>query len=151
MAEQPSEAYVTKFDSFSNRLFAWNGAGQKLCRLAMTTLDVIICTHNRASELDRALAALATQRGSDCLFWSALVVDNGSTDNTADVVEAWRTGGGIPDLRRVVELKAGLTAAHRRGVRETNGSSIAFVDDDNLLAPDWIHSLAEAICAFQGW
>jgi glycosyltransferase involved in cell wall biosynthesis len=113
----------------------------------MTTLDVIICTYNRASELDRALAALATQQGSDRLLWSVLVVDNGSKDDTAGVVEAWRIGGGIPGLRRVVELKTGLTAARRRGVRETNGSWIAFVDDDNLLAPDWIHSLAEAIAA----
>ena len=41
-------------------------------------LEVIICTCNRASELDRMLAALASQSQAKDIVWSVLVVDNGS-------------------------------------------------------------------------
>lgn len=53
-------------------------------------LDVIICTHNRAADLNRTLAALASQTKTDDVHWSVLVIDSGSTDPTSTVVEACR-------------------------------------------------------------
>jgi glycosyltransferase involved in cell wall biosynthesis len=113
----------------------------------LISLDVVVCTYNRAADLDRVLAALACQEPTENVDWSVLVVDNASTDTTAEVVEAWRVRGGLPRLRRVLETEQGLSAARLRGVQETTAEWIAFVDDDNLLAPDWIRALGRAIAA----
>ena len=43
------------------------------------SIDVIICTYNRASDLDEVLAALAGQQGTEDVQWSIPVVDNAST------------------------------------------------------------------------
>jgi glycosyltransferase involved in cell wall biosynthesis len=110
-------------------------------------IDVVICTYNRAANLDNTLSALGAQRVSGYVIWSVLVVDNGSTDSTADVVEAHRLRHLLPGLRRVVESEKGLTPARRRGVGETSAPWIAFVDDDNLLDPGWLDAIARAIRA----
>ncbi|NEX91613.1 glycosyltransferase [Caulobacter sp. 17J65-9] len=111
---------------------------------APAAVQVVVCTYNRAQHLDATLAALSRQQAAP-MPWSVLVVDNASTDDTAAVVEAWR--GRVPGLRRVLEPEPGVTAARRRGARETEADWIAFVDDDNLLEPDWIAGAAAAIAA----
>jgi len=108
-------------------------------------IDVVICTYNRASNLEDVLAALSAQRVDPDIKWSVLVVDNASTDHTASVVGAHRARQVLPGLRRVLESEQGLTWARRRGVRETSAPWIAFVDDDNLVEPGWLQAIAEAI------
>lgn len=108
-------------------------------------LDVVICTCNRAAQLDAVLTGLAEQRCGTQIAWRVLVVDNASTDATADVVEAHRSKQSLPSLRRVFEPELGLTAARLRGVRETAAPWIAFVDDDNLLEPTWLAAVGRAI------
>jgi GT2 family glycosyltransferase len=108
-------------------------------------IDVVICTYNRASNLEDVLAALSAQRVDPDIEWSVLVVDNASTDHTANVVGAHRVRQVLPGLRRVLESEQGLTPARRRGVRETSAPWIAFVDDDNLVEPEWLQAIAEAI------
>jgi glycosyltransferase involved in cell wall biosynthesis len=111
------------------------------------TIDVVICTCNRASQLDETLTALARQTQSAAVSWRALVVDNASTDATAAVVEKHRANGRIPALRRVFESEQGLTHARRRGVRETDAPWIAFIDDDNLLEHGWLEAVSHSIQA----
>jgi glucosyl-dolichyl phosphate glucuronosyltransferase len=108
-------------------------------------LDVVICTYNNAAGLDEVLARLARQRAPD-VSWAVTVVDNASTDRTREVVEAHVATAACP-IRYVHEATRGLTAARLRGVRETDGDWIAFVDDDNLLEPDWIAAIAAAVDA----
>ena len=105
-------------------------------------IQVVICTYNRARLLHRALAALARQRGTQDVAWSVLVVDNNSTDDTAAVVEAQAKAGGVPGLRYEREVEQGLTPARRRGVLATRAPWIAFIDDDCLVAEDWIAQAA---------
>jgi len=106
------------------------------------TLDVAICTWNRADDLDLVLTALAGQAVSADVEWRVLVVDNASTDHTSAVVERHAASGALPGLRRVHEPEQGLTPARRRAVLETSADWIAFVDDDNLLEPGWIAAVA---------
>jgi glycosyltransferase involved in cell wall biosynthesis len=112
---------------------------------ATVAVDIVICTYNRAGSLDKVLSGLSEQRVGPGVNWSVLVVDNRSTDSTADVVEFHRARHLLPGLRRVVESEQGLTPARRRGSRETNAPWIAFVDDDTLPEPRWLDSIAEAI------
>src|SRR5215469_1114012 len=111
----------------------------------IVNIDIVICTYNRAANLDEVLSALSAQRVGSDVIWSVLVVDNASSDATAEVVEAHRLCHLLPGLRRVVESEQGLTPARRRGVHETMAPWIAFVDDDNLLAPGWVDAIAQAI------
>ena len=81
-------------------------------------IDIVICTYNRAMHLDEVLYALSAQRVERGVTWSVLVVDNGSTDSTEEVVEAHRLRQLLPGLRRVTENQQGLhacSAARRIG------------------------------------
>ncbi len=100
----------------------------------MQKLSVIICTHNpRGESLQRTLEALRKQTlpKSD---WELLVVDNGSTPPVAQMFEVvWH-----PLARHVREEALGLTPARRRGIMESTAEILVFVDDDNVLAPDYL-------------
>lgn len=106
-----------------------------------TSIDLVLCTYNNAAFLDRTLAAISRQRVSSNVSWRVLVVDNNCTDETPAVVEKHRQAGGFP-LRIVREPRQGLTPARLSGVHNTTGEWIAFVDDDCLLAEDWIEEAA---------
>lgn len=101
-------------------------------------MDIIICTYNNADLLERSLATLAKQRFSTSCSWTVLVVDNNCTDRTASVVDAYIQAQTIPGLRRIVETKQGLTHARLCGINHSSSEWVAFVDDDCLLAEDWV-------------
>jgi glucosyl-dolichyl phosphate glucuronosyltransferase len=108
-------------------------------------IDIVICTYNRASCLDAVLSTLALQTCNDEVLWGVLVVDNASTDTTAEVVASHRAKGALPELHYVFEPTLGLTAARLRGARETKAQWIAFVDDDNFPDSNWLRAIARAI------
>jgi glycosyltransferase involved in cell wall biosynthesis len=111
-------------------------------------LDLVICTFNNSAGLDEVLARLSRQHDA-ALDWSITVVDNACTDDTKDVVAA-HAERGAPPIRYVLEPQQGLTPARLRGVRETGGDWIAFVDDDNLLEPGWVAAIGAAVQAHPG-
>lgn len=108
---------------------------------AHTSIDLVLCTYNNAALLDRALEAISAQRVSSGVAWQVLVVDNNCTDETPEVVEKHQRSGRLP-LRRIRESRQGLTPARLCGVQNTTGEWIAFIDDDCLLAEDWIEQAA---------
>ena len=61
-------------------------------------IDIVICTYNRASGLDLVLENLSRQSCGDRVQWRVLVVDNASTDGTAEVVakHRHRAGTAVP-------------------------------------------------------
>jgi glycosyltransferase involved in cell wall biosynthesis len=98
---------------------------------------VLVCTHNNAGMLDRALESIAGQALPPGVRWEVLVVANRCTDETGEVVRRWGASGRIPRLRYVSERRLGVSFARRRGLRESRGRLIGSVDDDCLLASDW--------------
>lgn len=100
-------------------------------------LTVLVCTHNQAQGLDRTLQSIAGQVLPPGIRWEVLVVANRCTDETAKVVRRWGATGRIPRIRYFSERRLGVSFARRRGLRESRGRLIGFVDDDCLLAPDW--------------
>lgn len=105
------------------------------------SIDLVVCTYNNAALLDATLDAVARQRVSEGVDWRVLVVNNNCTDETPEVLERHARSRRLP-LRTVVETKQGLTPARVRGVRETAGEWVAFVDDDCLLEEDWVEQAA---------
>jgi glycosyltransferase involved in cell wall biosynthesis len=100
-------------------------------------LTLLVCTHNRARLLDRALEGIAGQVLPPGVRWEVLVVANRCTDTTAEVVRRWGGSGRIPRLRYISERRLGVSFARQRGLRESRGRLVGFVDDDCLLEPDW--------------
>lgn len=108
----------------------------------MTThLTVAICTWNRAALLERALRCLANLAIPPDVSWEVVVVDNGSTDRTSEVVAAM--AGALP-LRSVVEPESGLSHARNAAVRAARGHYILWTDDDVFVDQGWLAAYAGA-------
>ncbi len=102
-------------------------------------ISVIICAHNpRPAYLERTLRSLEMQ-SLPLTGWALTVVDNASEPRLDRSVDLnWHSSARI-----VREETLGLTPARLRGIRESTGDVIVFVDDDNVLAPDYLERTAE--------
>jgi glycosyltransferase involved in cell wall biosynthesis len=102
-------------------------------------ISVIICTHNpRPDYLMRVLEALKSQTLPKDQ-WELLLVDNASKERLA---EKWDLGW-HPGARHIRETEAGLTPARLRGINESQGELLVFVDDDNILSSDYLELALE--------
>ncbi len=100
----------------------------------MPHVSVILCTHNpRFDYLRRALDALKAQT-LPSEQWVLLLIDNASKERLA---EAWDISW-HPQARHVREDELGLTPARLRGIQESCGELLVFIDDDNVVAPDFL-------------
>ena len=97
--------------------------------------SVIIGTHNRAALLEVALETLCHQSLAPAAY-EVIVVDNGSTDETASVVAAFRQR--LPNLRYCFEAVPGISVARNHGWRVAQGQYVAFTDDDSRLPAEWL-------------
>lgn len=98
-------------------------------------LSVIVCTYNRADDLQCALETLCNQR-LDTSLYEIIVVDNNSTDSTQEVTETFCRR--YPNVSYVHETQQGLSHARNRGWREAHGTYVAYTDDDCKLPPQWL-------------
>lgn len=105
------------------------------------SVDVVICTYNNAPRLAECLQSLAAQQISGEVRWRVLIVDNNCSDDTPAVVA--RLAPEIPaPVQTVHETRQGLNPARLRGVQSGDGDWIAFIDDDCVLAADWIDQVS---------
>lgn len=105
-------------------------------------LSVIIPAHNRADLVHHTLASLAGQSLAADLY-EVIVVDDGSTDGTPEVVAALGSGARrIRLLRRAANRGPG--AARNDGVRDAGGEIVVFVDSDIVVRPDFLAHHLEA-------
>ena len=110
-------------------------------------MSVLICTHNRASQLDGALRSLESQGLAKDSF-EVLVVDNASTDATREVFEDCAQRDKL-NLRYVKEMELGLDAARNRGIREARGEIVAFLDDDARARGDWAEAILDGFARYE--
>ena len=100
-------------------------------------ISVVIPTYNRAKLLSRALeSALQQLHPAD----EIIVVDDGSDDNTREVVEAFGSA-----VRYFYQSNAGASSARNRGVDEARSPWIAFLDSDDQWSPDYLERMVRAI------
>lgn len=95
--------------------------------------SVVIPAYNYAESLPRAVASVMKQSGS---FWDLTVINDGSTDNTAEVIESLKQQY-ANDARATFlsQENAGLAAVRNRGIREAKGSFLIFLDADDEMCP----------------
>jgi GT2 family glycosyltransferase len=105
-------------------------------------LSVVLPSHNGARTIGAQLDALAGQQWSR--EWELVVVDNRSTDETSSIVEGYRDR--LPSLQVVAaDEKAGISYALNRGVGAARGASVAFCNDDDLVAPGWLAAMGDSL------
>ncbi len=109
----------------------------------MVDFTVAIPTYNGASRLPQLLDRLRSQAQPDGHQWEIVVVDNNSTDATADVVRQYQADWpeAVP-LRYCFESEQGLAYARQKAIDVATAELVGFLDDDNLPAEDWV---AEAV------
>lgn len=110
------------------------------------TVDVVIPTFNRAQVVGDAIRSALTQSHP---IGRVIVVDDGSTDNTAAVLA--EISAAEDRVRTIHQTNAGPSAARNRGVAESDAEFIAFADSDDVVATDRIewqvaHLTAEPDC-----
>lgn len=107
-------------------------------------LSVIIPTRNRSDLLSMALLSLTRQTLAESQF-EILIIDNGSTDNTAQITERYSTQ--LHNLKYFYEPEPGLHAGRHRGMLEAQNDILVFADDDIEALPTWLESIQSAFCA----
>jgi GT2 family glycosyltransferase len=106
-------------------------------------VSVIVCTYNRSAMLGDTLNSLLAQKTNGRFDFEIVVIDDGSTDGTAEVVEAVRRKASVP-IQYFFQEGGGLAHAHNTGLSVTSGPWIAFLDDDEIAEPDWLDQLLSA-------
>ena len=110
------------------------------------TVSIIICTRNRVHSLVQTLDSVGRCELPPDLQADFLVVDNGSTDDTANVVRDARLPNGLA-VEYLLESDPGLSRARNAGLRRAQGDFYLFTDDDVRVPPNWIGGMCKLLLA----
>ncbi|MGA1866477.1 MAG: glycosyltransferase family 2 protein, partial [Thermoplasmatota archaeon] len=105
-----------------------------------TKVSVIIPVLNRESELFRCLASVLDQTFDD---YEVIIVDNGSTDGTKDVVKKFAMRS--PKVIYTNEPKSGIGRARYRGERKARGKAVLMTDSDCEVPREWIERMSTPV------
>lgn len=103
---------------------------------ALPGVSVVVCSYNGAETLEGCLQALEKQNYPD---YEIIVIDDGSTDSTRDIVD--RFGA----VRVLHQKNRGLSVARNEGIRMARHDYVAFTDSDCMPDSDWLTFLVRAI------
>lgn len=110
-------------------------------------VSVIVCSYNGGKTLPACLDSLDQVNYPD---FEIILVDDGSKDNTQELVKAYeearvkraaRTGQKLPDFVNVRQKNMGLSFARNEGARNAKGEIFAYTDSDCMADPDWLYYL----------
>ena len=147
-AETLFDRAVTRIDAFEHE---YRARGQLLSDLSWyptwseaaplsddLLISVVLPTRNRRELLERALGSLLRQSYQN---WEAVIVDDASTDDTADLVRSFVA---MDDRFRLIQSDgSGCAAARQRALLDVNGQVVAYLDDDNLMGHGSLRAVAE--------
>jgi glycosyltransferase involved in cell wall biosynthesis len=110
--------------------------------LSTDHISAVICTRNRDDKIGTAVKSVLA---NDYESFDLTVIDQSTTEATRRVVEPLAAAD--PRLRYVHVDEAGLSRAYNNGIGRTDGEILAFTDDDCIVAPDWLASIAKAFAS----
>ena len=104
----------------------------------MPRLTVFTPTYNRAHTLPRTYASLSRQ---DCKDFVWLIIDDGSTDDTRALVEAWQTQEHSFEIRYLYKENGGMHTAHNVAYEVIDTELNVCIDSDDCLAPGAVRKI----------
>lgn len=104
-------------------------------------ISIILPTYNRGPILEKALARLVAQTVDRCNY-EIIVADDGSQDNTPEVVAAAALKADVRHLR--FESRCGLPRIRNEAIRQAKGRYLLFTDSDVLVRPDFVEAHLKA-------
>ena len=107
-------------------------------------LSIVICSYNRASYISGALDSLYHQSAGLDNF-EAIIVDNNSTDNTAEVFKQWRSSHANGSFTYLTESKQGASYARNTGAASSKGQWLCFMDDDAIANSNYVENIIKHI------
>ncbi|HNI44023.1 MAG: glycosyltransferase family 2 protein [Chitinophagales bacterium] len=103
-------------------------------------LSIVICTYNRQKYIGYCLESLYQQTLAKEVF-EVLVINNNCTDQTESICMAFKKQHTDWQFRYFVEQRQGLSFARNRGIAESRGEMVCFIDDDAVAEPDFALNL----------
>lgn len=113
-----------------------------LLQAIMPYLSVIVCTYNRQKFIGACLQCLAEQT-LPISDWEVIVVDNNSADRSAVIIQDFISGHPQLPFRYVFEKEQGLSFARNRGIAESRGEALVYIDDDVEVTPDYLRVIQD--------
>jgi glycosyltransferase involved in cell wall biosynthesis len=107
-------------------------------------ISVVVPTYNCAETVGRTVNSILRQTAAPL---EVIVVDDGSTDNTREVLNGVLQSGAV---RYLTQPNSGVSATRNRGLREAKGSHVAFVDADDWIRPDALAEASQALSRTPG-
>jgi glucosyl-dolichyl phosphate glucuronosyltransferase len=107
----------------------------------MSQIDIVVCSYNEGRYLQGLLDSLCRQTADPHSF-RVLFVDNGSSDNTREVLELYRDR---LDLEYIFEPRLGLNIARNVGFQNARTDYVAYTDGDAVLSPNWVETILKVI------
>jgi glycosyltransferase involved in cell wall biosynthesis len=102
--------------------------------------SIVIGTFNRCYSLMKSVQSVLNMNVPDGIAWELIVVDNNSGDKTRELIEALKVESKA-DIKYILEKRQGLSYARNRGIEESKGGIVAFLDDDCIVDPHWLERL----------
>jgi glycosyltransferase involved in cell wall biosynthesis len=106
--------------------------------------SIVIPTYNSGRFIERCLLSIVDQQSDD---YEIVVVDDGSTDDTRKVIDRFCREHGVPSgrLKYIFQSNQGPAEARNRGIAESRGSFVWFLDSDDRLAPGAFEHMRAAV------
>lgn len=110
-------------------------------RRTMAILTVFTPAYNRAHTLSRTYQSLKEQNCKDFVW---LIVDDGSTDNTAEIVKKWQDEESGFDIQYVYKENGGMHTAHNTAYENIHTELNVCIDSDDMMAKDGVEKILTA-------
>jgi glycosyltransferase involved in cell wall biosynthesis len=111
--------------------------------MACREISVVICTRNRASKLAQTLERVRAIKST--LNWELIVVDNGSTDRTKQIVQQFAACENHA-VRFIYEPRSGVSYARNAGWRSSQSDIVAYIDDDCYPTTNFVDAVLDCFC-----
>ncbi len=108
----------------------------------MTSISVVIPVYNGEKTINDLLISLKKQSTPP---FEVIVIDNNSTDKTADVIKKWHMENPLFPLKLAAETKQGRSYARNKGITVASGDYIAMFDADCVVQKDWIRNCLKCL------